>query len=111
VMGSSMKRGEVWWINLDPTIGAEIRKKRPCVLVGATPVNQARRTVVVVPLSTSGKARPPLAIPVTCLGKSVVAVSDQIRAVDKTRMIEMAGMLTEADMAALDEGLRRVLVL
>ncbi|MBE0502409.1 MAG: hypothetical protein IBX47_13345 [Desulfuromonadales bacterium] len=51
------------------------------------------------------------AIPVTCLGKSVVAVSDQIWAVDKTRMIEMAGMLTEADITALDEGLRRVLVL
>lgn len=106
-----MKRGEVWWVNLDPTIGAEIKKKRPCVLVGATPVNQARRTVVVVPLSTSGKPRPPLAIPVTCLGKSVVAVSDQIRAVDKTRMIEMAGMLSETDMSALAEGLKRVLVL
>jgi mRNA interferase MazF len=106
-----MKRGEVWWVNLDPTVGAEIKKKRPCVLVGATPVNKARRTVVVIPLSTSGKPRPPLAIPVTCLGKSVVAVSDQIRAVDKTRLIEMTGMLTEADMLALAEGLKRVLVL
>lgn len=106
-----MKRGEVWWVNLDPTIGAEIRKKRPCVIIGATPVNQARRTVVVVPLSTSGRPRPPLAIPVTCLGKSVVAVSDQIRAVDKTRMIEMSGTLSDEDMSALAEGLKRVLVL
>jgi mRNA interferase MazF len=106
-----MKRGEVWWINLDPTIGAEIQKQRPCVLVGAAPINQARRTVVVVPLSTSGKARPPLAVPVTCLGKLVVAVTDQIRAVDKVRLIAKAGMLTETDMVAVDDGLRRVLVL
>ena len=106
-----MKRGEVWWINLDPTIGAEIQKQRPCVIVGATPINQARRTVVVVPLSTSGTPRPPLAVPVTCMGKRVVAVTDQIRAVDKVRMIAKAGTLTEADMATVDDGLRRVLVL
>ena len=106
-----MKRGEVWWVNLDQTIGAEIQKRRPCVLVGATPVNRARRTVVVVPLSTSGKPRPPITIPVTCMGKSVVAVSDQIRAVDKARMIGMAGILSDSEMAALDDGLRQVLVL
>lgn len=111
VMGLTMKRGDVVWVNLDPTIGSEIRKKRPCVLVGATQVNQARRTVVVVPLSTAGKPRPPLAIPVECLGRSVVAVCDQIRAVDKTRLIESAGTLSDTDMAALEEGLRRVLVL
>ncbi len=106
-----MNRGEVYWVNLDPTQGSEIRKQRPCVLVGAAPINKARRTVVVVPLSTSAKPRPPLTIPVQCLGKQVVAVCDQIRAIDKTRLRESAGPLSKEDVEAIDEGLRQVLVL
>lgn len=106
-----MNRGEVYWVNLDPTQGSEIRKRRPCVLVGAAPINKARRTVVVVPLSISAKPRPPLTIPVQCLGKQVVAVCDQIRAVNKTRLREPAGPLSKEDMEAIDEGLRQILVL
>ncbi|MGH8611347.1 MAG: type II toxin-antitoxin system PemK/MazF family toxin [Gammaproteobacteria bacterium] len=106
-----MNRGEVYWVNLDPTQGSEIRKQRPCALVGAAPINKARRTVVVVPLSTSARPRPPLTIPVQCLGRRVVAACDQIRAVDKTRLRESAGSLSKEDMEAIDEGLRRVLVL
>lgn len=106
-----MNRGDVYWVNLDPTKGSELNKSRPCVLVGATPINQARRTVVVVPLSTSAKARPPLTIEVTCLDKFVVAVCDQIRTVDKTRLIKSAGKLLLKDLDALDEGLREVLSL
>ena len=53
-----MKRGDLFWVNLDPTVGSEIRKQRPCVVVGANPINKARRTVVVVPPSTVAKPRP-----------------------------------------------------
>lgn len=81
-----MNRGDVYWVNLDPTTGSEINKLRPCVLVGATPINQARRTVVVVPLSSSATARPPITITVSCLGKQVTAVCDQIRTIDKSRL-------------------------
>ena len=84
-----MQRGDVYWVNLDPTVGAEIRKQRPCVLIGATPISMARRTVVVIPLSTSAKARPPLTIAVKCLGQTSTAVCDQIRAVDKSCKLEM----------------------
>ncbi len=104
-----LNRGNVYWVDLDPTRGSEIRKMRPCVLVGATPINQARRTVVVVPLSTVGKSRPPIVVPVTCLEKQVVAVCDQIRAVDKTRLIKEVGSLSKEDLEALDFGLRQVL--
>ena len=110
-MALSLKRGDVYWVNLDPTKGSEIRKMRPCVLVGATPINQARRTVVVVPLSTAGKPNPPIAIPVNCLGKQAVAVCDQIRAVDKARLIKEAGCLSRKDVDALDSGLKQVLAL
>ncbi|PIP38316.1 MAG: PemK family transcriptional regulator [Desulfobacterales bacterium CG23_combo_of_CG06-09_8_20_14_all_51_8] len=104
-----MNRGNVFWVNLDSTKGAEIAKPRPCVLVGATPINRARRTVVVVPLSTGGKPRPPLAVPVLCLERNVIAVCDQIRAVDKTRLVKAAGILSSDDLEAIDEGLRQVL--
>ena len=107
----NLNRGNVYWVNLDPTQGSEIRKMRPCVLVGATPINQARRTVVVLPLSTSGRPRPPLAMPVVCMGKNVVAVCDQIRAVDKTRLVRAAGELAPEDMTRIENGLRQVLSL
>ena len=110
-MGLNLSRGNVFWVNLDPTQGSEISKLRPCVLVGATPINRARRTVVVVPLSTGGKPRPPLAIPVRCLDKDVIAVCDQIRAIDKTRLVKRAGILYAEDLEALDEGLRQILSL
>jgi len=106
-----MNRGDVYWVNLNPTMGAEINKQRPCVLVGATPINKARRTVVVVPLSTSAKARPPITISVSCLGKQVTAVCDQIRTVDKSRLKTLAGELSEKDLNALDDGLRQILSL
>jgi len=110
-MELNLKRGDVYWVDLDPARGSEIRKMRPCVLVGATPINQARRTVVVVPLSTTGKPRPPIAVPAFCLGKQVLAVCDQIRAVDKDRLIKEAGSLSKEDMAGLDAGLHQVLSL
>ena len=106
-----MNRGDVYWVDLNPTQGSEINKLRPCVLVGATPINQARHTVVVVPLSTAAKARPPITLSVTCLGKSVTAVCDQIRTVDKSRLRNAAGQLSVKDLCSLDEGLRQVLAL
>ena len=106
-----MNRGEVYWVNLNPTKGSEIKKTRPCVLVGATPINKARRTVVVVPLSTSATPRPPIVIPVTCDNKQVTAICDQIRTVDKSRLEKQIGQLSLKDMDKLDEGLRQVLAL
>ncbi|NOY70040.1 MAG: type II toxin-antitoxin system PemK/MazF family toxin [Deltaproteobacteria bacterium] len=106
-----MNRGSIYWVNLDPTQGPEIRKIRPCVLVGATPVNKARRTVVVIPLSSGGKPRPPLAIAVFALGKSSIAVCDQIRTVDKSRLVKEAGELSDEDMKRIEDGLKKILML
>jgi len=107
----NLKRGDVYWVDLNPTVGSEIRKQRPCVLIGATPINQARRTVLVIPLSSSGTPRPPLAIEVECLGRKVVAVCDQLRAVDKSRLREHAGTLSAHDLDQIEEALRRILSL
>lgn len=81
-----IKRGDIWWVSLDPTQGSEIKKTRPCVVLTHDTMNRLRRTVVVVPLSTAAKPHPPITIPVTCQGASAVAVIDQIRAVAKHRL-------------------------
>lgn len=106
-----MNRGDIYWVDLNPTVGSEINKRRPCVLVGATPINQARHTVVVLPLSTAAKERPPLTIAIKCLDKHSVAVCDQIRAVDKSRLKDKIGQLTKKELDILDESLRQVLAL
>lgn len=64
------------------------------IRVGATPINQARKTVIVVPLSTSAIVKPPITISVACLEKKVIAVCDQIRSVDKARLKKQAGFLS-----------------
>ena len=107
----NLNRGSIHWVNLDPSQGSEIRKTRPCVIISASQINEARRTVVVVPLSTAAKSRPPIAVEVSCRGKSVVAVCDQIRTVDKSRLTEQLGDLSKEDLQRLEGGLRKVLCL
>ena len=83
---AAIKRGDIWWISLDPTQGSEIKKTRPCIVLTHDEINRLRRTVVVVPLSTAAQPHPPITVPVTCEGNSAVAVVDQIRAVAKHRL-------------------------
>ncbi len=104
-----MKRGNIYWVNLDPTRGSEIKKLRPCVIISATPINRARRTVIIVPLSTAAKEREPIVVAVNCLGKKVTAVCDQIRAVDKSRLAKQAGELSKQDMTYLENSLKQIL--
>lgn len=106
-----MNRGDVYWVDLNPTKGSEINKKRPCVIVSATPINRARNTVIVVPLSTAARPRPPIVINVECLGKQVSAICDQIRTVDKNRLTQSAGNLTAQDLDAIDDSLSQILSL
>ena len=108
---SKLKRGSVYWVNLDPTQGSEIKKVRPCVLVGAAPLNQARRTVLVIPLSSSGVAKPPITVGVRCMGQEVRAVCDQIRAIDKTRLSAWIEEMSKEDLENISKALKQVLVL
>ena len=105
----SYARGEVYVVDLNPTIGSEINKKRPCVIVGATPINQARSTIIVVPLSSSPTPRPPLVIPLKSQGINSVAVCDQIRAIDKSRFQNKIGALTHKELDLLDDCLKQTL--
>ena len=89
-----MKRFEVYLVSLDPTVGAEIRKTRPAVIVSPDELNQHLSTVLVVPLNT-GRSYP--FRPTTRVrGKAGVAAVDQLRAVDKTRLTRRVGAVDAA---------------
>jgi mRNA interferase MazF len=105
------RRGEIWWIRLSPAEGSEISKTRPCIILSATVINERRRTVVVVPLSSSPQPAAPLLVPMTCEGRNVVAVTDQIRAIAKERLQERIAQISPGELEALAVGIRRILEL
>lgn len=104
-----MRRGEVWWVNFDPSQGREIQKCRPAVILTVNALNRARGTVVVVPLSTSATPRPPIVIPLPSVGKTSVAVCDQLCAADKKRFGKKIGELSESDLSLLVESIKVIL--
>jgi len=106
-----MERRDIWWINLDPTRGAEIRKQRPFAVVSADAINRWRATPVVVPLSTSPEDSPPVVVSMPSAGTDSVAVVDQVCAVDRGRFVSKQGRLSDADLSVLQKALKRVLEL
>jgi mRNA interferase MazF len=105
------RRGEIWWAKLDPTLGSEINKTRPCVIIGNNILNEHRRTVVVVPLSSSPQAAPPVTVSVTCSGKASVAVIDQVRAIAKERLVSVIEKLPAKELESVESALREILEL
>ncbi len=87
---SIVSRGEIWLINLDPTIGSEIKKTRPCVVVSPQELNDHLRTVIVAPMTSKGRSAA-FRIPITHDGKKGLILLDQIRAVDKARLVKKVG--------------------
>ncbi|MDI6447578.1 type II toxin-antitoxin system PemK/MazF family toxin [Anaerobaca lacustris] len=87
-----MNRFEVWLVNLDPTIGSETRKTRPAVIVSPDELNKHLRTVIVVPLTT-GRTYP-FRVATKVAGKPGVAAVDQIRTVDKQRLVKKVGTVS-----------------
>ena len=109
--GKMPRRGEIWWVKLDPTVGSEINKTRPCVVISNSVINEHRRTVVVIPLSSSPRSAPPLMVSVTCSGKPAVAVIDQMRAVAKERLVSLVEKLRAEELQAVEAALREILEL
>jgi Growth inhibitor len=104
-----MRRGEVWWINFVPSQGMDIQKCRPGVILTVNALNMARGTIVVVPLSTSAKPRPPLVVSLPSAGNNSVAVCDQLCAADKSRFGKKIGELSNADLMTLTEAMKTIL--
>jgi mRNA interferase MazF len=101
----------VWWVRLDATLGAGIKKTRPCLVLTTNVVNEYRRTVVVIPLSTATRSAPPLLVPVVCAGRRAIAVADQIRAVARERFHRRIGSISPGDLNAVETALREILEL
>ena len=106
---SAPRRGDVYWVDLDPIVGSEINKCRPAVVVSLNILNERRNTVIVVPLSSKGTHRPPLVVAVSSAGEQGTARIDQIRTVDKSRLRERIDTLASADRKAIEDSLRVVL--
>lgn len=92
-MNRAPRRDEVWLVSLDPTHGAEIQKTRPCLVVSPDEMNQYLQTVIVVPMTTT--MRPyPTRVPLRFQGKSGQAALDQLRAVDRQRLVRKLGTVS-----------------
>lgn len=88
-----MKRGDIWLVNLDPTVGSEIQKSRPCVVVSPAELNAHLRTVIVAPMTSKGFSAP-FRVPVTHAGSKGLIVLDQLWTVDKVRLVKRQGAVS-----------------
>jgi mRNA interferase MazF len=84
--------GEVWLANLDPTVGSEIQKTRPCVVVSPPEMHDFLRTVIVAPMTTGAQAAA-FRIPLTFQGKTGLVLLDQVRTLDKLRLVTRVGVI------------------
>lgn len=91
-MALVVSRFDVWLVRLDPSVGSEIQKTRPCVIVSPDQMNRHAATVIVAPMTTKGRNYP-TRIPLTFRRKKGQVVLDQIRTIDKARLVKNLGKL------------------
>ena len=92
------KRGEVWLATLDPTVGGEIQKTRPCLIVSPDELNAALRTVIIAPMTT-GSHPAPFRVAVRFQGKSGLILTEQVRTLDGARLVSRLGKIDPRTLA------------
>ena len=100
-------RGEVWLAALDPTVGSEIQKTRPCVVVSPAEMNDYLRTVTVAPMTT-GSRPAPYRVAARFRGKDGLIVLDQVRTLDKIRLVQRLGILDDGTLHLALRALREM---
>ena len=93
------RRGEVWLVNLDPTVGSEIQKTRPCVVVSPPEINDNLPVMLVAPL-TSGSRPAPFRVATTFAGTSGLMLLEQVRVVDMRRLVRKIGQIDRLTLSA-----------
>ena len=89
-----VKRGEVWWVALDPTMGSEIQKTRPCLVVSPDVMTRGLRTVIIAPMTSRGR-QTSFRQPIAFRDMEGLVLLDQIRAVDQRRLVRRMGTVPE----------------
>lgn len=100
-------RGEVWLVTLDPAVGSEIRKTRPCLIISPPEMHDFLRTVIVAPMSTHSRPAP-YRISVSFQGKRGRILLDQLRTLDKVRLIRRLGNISSATLDTTLQTLQQV---
>jgi len=100
-------RGDIWLTALDPTVGSEIQKTRPCLIVSPAEMNDRLRTIIAAPLTT-GSQPAPSRIPVSFQGRAGLILLDQLRTLDKARLIRRLGAVSTSALAVTLARLREI---
>lgn len=105
------KRGDIYWVNLDPTVGTEINKKRPAIIISNNSANEFSKRVIVAPITSKATKIFPFEVAIEIKGKSGKILLDQLRAIDKLRLENKISTANNDILSQLDASIKKVLAL